>query len=90
MEGEVKVTRHPDCQMDVEPFKQCCCNCQHHLPVHFHCCTEPKPDLKGSDSKCVCNVQKGWACVPPELDVVYDNWREHSVGCEMYDPKEPK
>lgn len=75
------------CQMAVEPLRQCCCTCWHHWPVHFHCCTEPKPDLPFAESKCVCNVQKGWACVSPVAGVVYDNWPEHSVGCEMYDKR---
>ena len=77
--------------------KQCCCNCIFHLPVHYHCCTSPKPseaERKASNNscKCVCGTQKGWACVyitDNELKeaVVYDNWHEHSIGCELYTPR---
>jgi len=83
------------CQLN-GPMKQCCCTCIYHMPVHFHCCTEPKPcEPKG---ECVCGVQKGWACVclPMSDDNgktlagvrVYDNWPEHSVGCELHTPND--
>ena len=76
------MTDHP-CQKDVEPFRQCCCECIHHRPVHWHCSTAPK---RREPKVCVCCVQKGWACVTPaELgDRVYDNWPEHSCGCELH------
>lgn len=67
---------------------QCCCNCKYHLAVHYHCTTEPK--LPPSYGKCICVVQKGWACGSPSfLPVIYDNWPEHSVGCEEYEPIKP-
>ena len=76
-----------DCQLNGR-FKQCCCNCVYRRPVHYHCTTEPKPDkIPDAVNKCMCSVQKGWACVDPESIRVYDNWREHSVGCETYTPK---
>jgi hypothetical protein len=78
-----------NCQLKVEPFKQCCCKCIYHLPVHHHCTTEPKPTKKVK-GRCVCGVQKGWACVAPEFGRVYDNWPKHSVGCECYTTKEQK
>jgi len=79
----------PECQLTVAPFYQCCCVCEYHKAVHYHCCTEPKPTLEEiSKAKltgsCVCSVRKGWACVVPESGVVYDNWGEHSCGCEMF------
>jgi hypothetical protein len=85
-------TWQPDCQMDVEPMKQCCCNCAFHLPVHFHCCTSltlsaEQKKAAGVEGRCVCGVQKGWACVQPDGGRVYDNWPEHSCGCELYTPK---
>jgi hypothetical protein len=78
------------CQLTVEPFKQCCCKCAYHLPVHFHCTTEPKPEKlpEGPEGSCACGVQKGWACVSPESGRVYDNWPEHSCGCEVYTTQE--
>lgn len=79
---------HPDCQLNVEPFFQCCCTCVYRLPVHHHCCTSPKPDPKTHEGRCVCGVQKGWACVAPEFGRVYDNWPEHSCGCEMHTTRE--
>ena len=71
---------------------QCCCNCVYLRPVHFHCCTEPKPTdeqkaAAGVKGRCVCAVQKGWACCQPELGRIYDNWPQHSFGCELYTPK---
>ncbi len=76
--------RHPDCQLDIGPFFQCCCTCQNHWPVMHHCTTSP--ELREKKEGCCCNVQKGWACVEPEMGRVYDNWPEHSCGCELYAP----
>lgn len=80
---------NPDCMLNVEPLYQCCCTCIYLKAVHFHCCTNPKPTDEqkksaGIEGKCVCGVQKGWACVYPEDRVVYDNWPQHSVGCECH------
>lgn len=84
---------------DDPSFIQCCCNCIYHLPVHHHCCTLPKPDPL-PEGRCVCGVRKGWACVclamaddpkkPLDGIHVYDNWPEHSCGCECYDPIDQK
>ena len=79
------------CQLTVAPFYQCCCRCRHHLPVHYHCTTVQQPTeeqkkVAGGDGRCVCGVQKGWACVLPEHHRVYDNWPEHGCGCELYEP----
>ena len=71
------------CQLNKEPFYQCCCNCQFHLPVHHRCCTTPKPTEEQKE-KCSCGEQKGWACVVPGKGIVYDSWPEHSSGCEFY------
>ena len=78
------LVRHPDCQLDVEPFFQCCCTCQHHLPVMHHCTTSP--ELREKHGGCCCSVQKGWACVAPGMGCVHDNWPEHSCGCELHTP----
>jgi len=80
------------CQMKEAPFYQCCCNCIYLKAVHYHCCTEPTPTEEqkieaGITGRCVCGVQKGWACAMPESDRIYDNWPRHSCGCELYTPK---
>lgn len=80
------------CFLNDPELPQCCCNCVHHRPVHYHCCTYPKPTRQqkraaGIEGRCVCKVQKGWACVGPETDRIYDNWPQHSPGCECYTPK---
>lgn len=74
------------CQIKVGPFFQCCCKCIYHLPVHHHCGTDPKPKVK-TYGRCVCGVQKGFACVAPEMGRVYDNWPRHSCGCELFTTK---
>ncbi len=84
------------CGLKDDPnFVQCCCNCIHHLPVHYNCCTGPEPSEKEKQKaniakSCVCSVRKGWACVPPGFGRIYDNWPEHSIGCELYTPKNDK
>lgn len=73
-----------------DPIVQCCCNCKYHFAVHYHCTTEPKPPANPLWGKCVCPVQKGWACGSPDhLPRIYDNWPEHSIGCETYTPVKP-
>lgn len=74
-----------------EPYMvQCCCNCKHHLSVHYHCTTEPKPTGLPMRGKCVCVVQKGWACgTPSHYPIVYDRWPTHSAGCEEYERVKP-
>lgn len=80
---------HQHCHLSDGPFYQCCCACVYHLPVNHHCATSP--DLRRERGACCCGEQKGWACVPPAeawgAAVVYDNWPEHSIGCEMFRPQ---
>lgn len=78
------------CQLEVEPFKQCCCNCKHHWQDFHHCITAPK-DVKPGAGGCQCSVPKGWACVVKKLvdpggGRIHSGWPEHSIGCEMYTP----
>lgn len=87
---------HPDCQSNAAPFFQCCCTCVYLREVHYHCNTEPKPSLEqkqaaGVIGKCICDVVKGFACCGPvgrgdgkTRDHIYDNWPEHSCGCEEH------
>ena len=78
------------CYLNEKPFKQCCCNCVNLRAVYYHCTTEPKPggfvDHGNPNFKCCCSEQKGWACVMND-DRIYDNWPQHSVGCECYTKK---
>ena len=78
--------------MTQPPFFQCCCNCIYLKPVFFHCTTEPKPTVydiaRHGGSRCVCGIQKGWACCSPESDRIHDNWGPHSCGCELYTAKD--
>lgn len=78
-----KVATDPACALH-GPEKQCCCNCKHHLPVNNHCHTCGVERL----TRCMCGDRKGWACVPPGLGRVHDNWPEHDYGCEMYEAKQ--
>ncbi len=71
-----------ECQLNEAPFYQCCCKCKFHLQVMHHCTTAAEKIHKNIG--CCCNIQKGWACVNPEFGVVYDNWPEHSCGCEYF------
>ena len=78
------------CMLLEGPFYQCCCQCTEHVPVHFHCCTEPKPDPDTHEGRCCCGVRKGYACIVFAREKggrVHDNWGEHSVGCEMFTPR---
>lgn len=77
-----------ECQLHMPGLFQCCCNCNFRVPVHYHCCTEPKPDPP-APGRCQCGVQKGWACIAGAPTRIYDNWAEHSCGCEMYTAKKP-
>jgi hypothetical protein len=66
--------------------KQCCCVCEHRHSVYWHCTTKPDKE----DGKCCCKEQKGWACIPPDSERVYDCWPEHGVGCELFTDKRKK
>lgn len=76
------------CTLTDPDWKQCCCNCQFHMPVTHHCGVSPR-EVKELAGGCCCRVQKGWACVPPGAGRVFDNWNEHSIGCELYTAKLP-
>lgn len=87
---EIDLSTNEDCQLKVGPFFQCCCKCVYLKPVFFHCCTSPKPTKEQrapfpDTEKCVCSVQKSWACTG--TDSIYDRWPKHSCGCEMFTKK---
>ena len=73
-----------------EDINQCCCNCQHHVPDYYHCTIDTQ--LRDHTGGCVCSIQKGWICAGfahMEGESRYiSNWPEHSVGCELYTPKD--
>jgi hypothetical protein len=78
-----------ECQLNVAPFYQCCCNCIHLVPDLWHCSTQPEPvnhDL--------CYKQRGWACIAflhdSDRGAVMSRWSQHSCGCEMYEKREEK
>lgn len=88
----IDLSTEEDCCLKLEPFFQCCCKCIYLKPVYFHCCTNPKPTKEQRASfpdteKCVCSVQKGWACTS-DKDRIFDRWQKHSVGCELYIKRE--
>ena len=100
-EKNIKRREDEPCQLRREPFFQCCCTCIYLKPIHYHCCTEPKPSQEekeghGVEGRCVCGVQKvevggnqfNWACACPEMGVIHDNWGQHSCGCEFHTTKE--
>ena len=65
---------------------RCCCNCRHHLPDYYHCCTVELPPTSGKSRMCVCSLQKGWICYIDDLEGAraHSNWSEHGE-CEMHD-----
>lgn len=72
---------HAKCCKD-EHHGACCCNCKHHLADYHHCTTAP--ELRETHKGCVCGIQKGWICRPPEFDGrCYSGWTEHGI-CEMH------
>lgn len=82
------VVSSSECWMESK-HHQCCCQCRHHIPDFYHCTIDTK--LREEMEKCVCGIQKGWICIPPEFDGrAYSEWPEHSIGCEMYDKKNAK
>jgi hypothetical protein len=88
-ESRAKTALDSCCTLKDPELMQCCCNCAYLRAVHYHCCTEPKPTdeqkkAAGIEGRCVCGVQKGWACAMPDRDRIYDNWPQHSCGCELY------
>lgn len=66
-------------------YKACCCTCRWHHADFHHCCTAR--ELRQEKRGCVCGVQKGWICAPPESERMYSGWPEHGI-CEMQAKKE--
>jgi len=74
-ESDVFILEQEECQLKEPPFRQCCCNCKHHIPDYSH------PE---TDGKSVSN-QRGWICLfGGDKDGAFSGWPEHSVGCELY------
>lgn len=70
-----------ECTLSDPRWRQCCCNCEHHIPDYSH----PHIDDQPIDH------QKGWICVVPVVAFrekrASSDWPEHSVGCELYAAK---
>jgi hypothetical protein len=68
------------CQKE-EMSGRCCCNCRYHIQDNMHCTTVVAPRC------CVCGIQKGWICMPPEFQgeqqLAFSGWTEHGM-CEMH------
>lgn len=80
---------HPNCQLGVAPFYQCCCTCKYRVKAVkrypwwlrrvFSVLRLPRLPLWRND---------GWVCVAYDLSHVETNWPEHSCGCELHTAKE--
>lgn len=77
-------TKREKCWLKRRGWKQCCCNCVHHLPTATHYATTGKPHEAG---KCTCYKPNGWACANPEMGLVFPGWPLHNPGCECYEAK---
>jgi len=76
----------PECQKDVEPFFQCCCECIFLVPDVWHCSVNPE-----AHDESLCYKQRGWACTGMNHGAdarIISGWAEHSCGCEMHTKKE--
>lgn len=81
---------HPDCQLNVEPFYQCCCTCKYRVKalrrwpwwVHRIMRILHLPRLP------LFIPGKQWACVAYDLSHVETHWPEHSCGCELHTPRD--
>ena len=65
------------CQLEVEPFFQCCCTCIFRMET----AKRTEKEMIDKDGK--------YACCPPEFRVATLDWPEHSCGCEMHTPLRP-
>lgn len=78
------------CQKDLWKG-HCCCNCKYHIEDFYHCTTVTRDEkLRLSDDNCVCNIHKGWICMPQHLEGIgraHSGWEEHGM-CEMHELKE--
>ena len=85
----VELARDPDptpCQLNVEPFYMCCCNCVSHVKDYKHCCIHGKT----AEGGCNCGTLKGYICAGfnfENRDINHSEWPEHAAGCEMYRPR---
>jgi hypothetical protein len=71
------------CQLNAEPFSQCCCNCTLRVTDHKHCSIHGR-----SQAGCVCHEVKGFVCLGLAYEGrVHSEWAEHSCGCELYMPR---
>jgi hypothetical protein len=85
----VSVIAMNECQLTVEPFFQCCCQCKYRIVDHYKHTAE-------NHEKGLCFKPKGWICCPPYDSGVHSDggaisdWEEHSCGCEMFNDRRKK
>ena len=75
-------------QCSLNNLGQCCCNCVYHKPIYHHCSNYDKNHPLRNGGCCCCEI-KEWACCVQE-GKIFGGWKEHSVGCEIYTPKDGK
>jgi hypothetical protein len=74
----------------LESDGQCCCQCKFQWIDYHHCTIHS--ELRAKENKCVCSIPKGFVCVGfmhqgDGSTGVHSEWPEHSIGCEMYIPR---
>jgi hypothetical protein len=81
---------HPDCQLNVAPFFQCCCTCKYRVPANRRWPWWLVRTLRFLRLPRLPLFMPGkqWACVNYDLSGVETHWPEHSCGCEMHTPRE--
>lgn len=70
-----------ECWLNKLPFYQCCCKCKYHIEDYSHPETDRKP---------IFHI-RGYICLAPEITEgkgAFSGWPKHSIGCELYTPKE--
>lgn len=79
--------QNTECKIFIEPFFQCCCKCQNQVKL-IHSCNEE------NHNNHICFTNAGYGCYiaddPNELPKVFVPISYHSVGCEMYKPRNEK
>lgn len=65
------------CTLHDPEIKQCCCNCKNLFVGYHHPISTGNP----------VSLKKSWVCVQIDSQRCFTDWRQHSVGCELYTPK---
>ncbi len=85
---------HPNCQLLVPPFYQCCCTCKFRVkaikrrqPWWIWRITDPITRFFKFPRLSLHYKKTSFVCVGYDLSQVELNWPEHSCGCEMHTVK---